>query len=113
DRLVDLPGEIGANVVHHLPGEVVAGVEHGEDDTVEDEVAVQGSAHQLDGPEQRAEPLERVVLALQRYEHALRGHQRVDGQQPQRRRTVDEHEIVTIPDACQRIAQAELAFFQI
>src|SRR5207248_7945746 len=39
DRLVDLAGEIGADVVHHLPGEVVAGVEHGEDDTVEGEVA--------------------------------------------------------------------------
>ena len=40
------------------------------------------------------QPLERVVLGLHRHEHAVGGGERVDGQRAERRRAVEEDEVV-------------------
>ena len=45
------------------------------------------------------ETLERVVLALDRDDHVVRGGEAVDGQQPERRRAVDQGEVVVVPRA--------------
>ena len=63
----------------------------------------------LDGADQRRQPLERVVLALHRDEHALRGDQRVQREHVQRRRAVDEDDFVLVVDGLERVAQLELA----
>ena len=51
---------------------------------------VEVAAHQLDGAQQLLQALQRVVLALDRDQHLGRRHERVDGQQAERRRAVDE-----------------------
>ena len=56
----------------------------------------------LDGVDQRREPLERVVLALHRHQHAVGGHQGVDRQHVQRRRAVDEDHVVVVAHRLQR-----------
>ena len=43
--------------------------------------------------DQRRQPLERVVLALHRDQHAVGRDQRIDRQHVQRRRTIDEHDV--------------------
>ena len=65
--------------------------------------------HQRDVAQQLPETLERVVLALDRDDHVVRGGQAVDGQQPERRRAVDQREVVVEPrDLRQRPAQLQL-----
>ena len=51
---------------------------------------VERRAHLLDGLEQLAQALEREELALQRHQHGVRGRHRVDGEEVQRRRAVDQ-----------------------
>ena len=51
-------------------------------------------ADQLDGREQLPEALERVVLALDRDEHAVSRGQGIDGEQAERGRAVEQHGVV-------------------
>ena len=55
------------------------------------------------------EPLEGVVLALDRHDHVVGRGQAVHGQQPERRRAVDEHEVVLVADRVERPLELELA----
>ena len=55
------------------------------------------------------ETLERVVLALDRHDHVVGRGQPVDGQQTERRRAVDEHEVVLVADRVERPLELELA----
>ena len=70
--------------------EVGAAVVHRQQDRRDRELRVEVPLDQLDVVEQLAEALERVVLALDRDEHLARGDERVDREQPERRRAVDE-----------------------
>ena len=60
------------------------------------EVGVEMLLHQPHRLEQRRQPLQRVVLGLHRDEHLARRHQRVDGEHAERRRAVDEDEVVGV-----------------
>ena len=51
-------------------------------------------ADEIDGREQLGQSLQGVVLALDRDEHGIGGGQRVDGQQAERRRAIDEDVVV-------------------
>ena len=64
--------------------------------------------HQLDVAQQLAETLEGVVLALDRDEHLVGGGQAVDGEQAERRRAVDEDEVVVAAHGLERPPQLEL-----
>src|SRR5688500_17913605 len=55
-----------------------------------------------------AEPLERVVLALHRNNHGVRGREAVHREKVERGRAVDENEIVLVLDYVQRRLQTEL-----
>ena len=60
--------------------------------------------------QQRRQALERVVLALHRDQHAVRGDQRVDRQHVERGRAVDEDDVDTDSrTGSQRVAQPRLA----
>ena len=81
-------------------------------------------AYAADGLHQVGQALERVILALHRNQHAIRGAQAVEREQRQRRRTVQEDEIVIVGNFRdrdsnlrqrfgERVFQAHLAFGQI
>src|SRR5882672_10405780 len=55
----------------------------------------------MDGVEELREALERVVLALHRNEQRVRGGEHIDGDETQRRRTVDEYVVVLRGDRCE------------
>ncbi len=104
---------VAAEVCAHLGGDLLAQprapIEHGDDDAQQPQVGVDPLAHEVDGAEQLGEPLEGKVLGLHRHERLVGGGQPVHGQHTERRRTVDEHELVGVKRALQRAAQYELA----
>ena len=91
-----LGGEVVAHLLGHLLREVGARVVHGQQDRGEPQVGVEVLLDQFDVAEQLRETLECVVLALDRDEHLARGDERVDRQQPERRRAVDEDVVVRV-----------------
>ena len=80
----------GADIVADRLAKVVAAVEHGQRDAEDRQLGIEGEADPLDRLKQLAEPLERKELALQRHEQVARGDQRIDRQQPERRRAIDQ-----------------------
>ena len=86
--------EVGPHLVGHLGGEPGPRVVHGQQDRRHVQLRVEVRPDEIDVAQQLAEALQRVVLALDRDEHFRRGDQRVDGEQAQRRRAVDQHVVV-------------------
>ena len=109
DRLVDGVGEVATHLGRHLRGEVRPRVEHREDDSVDGQRRVQVIADEVDGRDELAEALERVVLALERHEHRVRRRQRIHREQAERGRAVDEDVVVRIGDRRQEPGEAPLA----
>jgi hypothetical protein len=83
-----------AEVLAHLLGDLVrqrvSAVVHREHDALDASSGLYAALHAVDGGHQVREPLERVELALQRHEHARRRPQRVDGQQAERGRAIED-----------------------
>ena len=61
-------------------------------------------AHALDGRDEIRKPLEGVVLALHRNQHALRGRKRIDRKKTEGRRTVDEDIVATLANWFEHVA---------
>ena len=59
------------------------------------------------------EPFEREVLAVERNEHGVGGDERVEREESERRRRVDEDEVEAIAQRLEQIAQAALAIRQV
>ena len=89
-----LVAEVLANLVRDSGGKPGAPVEHGQDDRSQLQVGIQVLADLVERAQQLAQALERVVLALDRDQHLAACRQRVDRQQPERRRAVDEDVVV-------------------
>src|SRR5437016_4767049 len=79
-RLEDFARKVTVHLVADLDRETRASVEHREHDTLDRETRVQALAHELHGLQQIRQSFERVELALQRHQHAVRGGERVDRQ---------------------------------
>ena len=73
------------------------------------QLRIDAGADLLDGLHQGAQALERVVLALHRDHHGIRGHQRIQREHVERRRTVDQNHVEILAHRLQRIAQLEFA----
>ena len=58
------------------------------------------------------EPLEREIFAVQRNQHGIGGHQRVQRQQAERRGAVDEDVVVAVAHAAHERAEALFALRQ-
>ncbi len=100
---------MGPDVRDHLLGEIGPLVHHGEEHALDLEPRVQGPADPLQGGAQRGDPLEGEVLALEGDEHALGGHEGVDGEQAQAGGAIDEDVVVAGGHRFQGLLQAELA----
>ena len=55
--------------------------------------------------EELRQALERVVLRLHRHEHAVGCGERVDGERPERRRAVEEDEVVPVAPRGERLSE--------
>ena len=93
DRLVDPIPEVPPDLGDDLLGELGPRIEHRHDDAGQAQPGVHVLLDEPDVAEQLAQPLQRVVLALDRHEELLGGGERVHGQQAERGRAVQEHEV--------------------
>ena len=91
-------GKVWCDVGDHLVRQVVSRVEHRQHDAVDAELGVERGLHLLDGLQKLRQAFEREELALQRHEDGVRRRHRVDGEQVERRRTVDQH-VAEVADA--------------
>ena len=78
DRLEDLAAEVFARFVGDLSREVEAGVVHREQHAVDRQVRVDAPLDEVDGVQQLREPLERVVLALERNQQRVGRREHVE-----------------------------------
>ena len=70
------------------------------------ERGVQVVANEIDRGEQLGQSFQGVVLALQRDEHRIGGGEGVHGQQPERRRAIDEDVVVAVGDVGDQAGEA-------
>ena len=108
-RLIDLVAEMVPDVGGDHFTQVIAFIEHGQHNTLNLKPRIVGLPDPFDGVHKVAQPLERIEFALQRHQHRVGGHQGVEGQQTERRRAVDENEIIVVELARQGGAQSEHA----
>src|SRR5262245_12788186 len=95
-RPVDPFREKAASLLEHLLGKVQAIVVHRQEYALDLEIRVETLLYETDGPKEVREPFKCVVLALDRHENGAGGGQRVDGEEPEGRRGVDQDEVVAI-----------------
>src|SRR5215210_8196206 len=94
DGVEDLLPEEGPHFLGHLMGQVRTGIEHGKEHPSDLETGVQLLPDHPDALHELGQALQRVILALYRDEDFIGGGQCVEGQQIQRRRTVEQHSVV-------------------
>ena len=97
DSLKNLARKVALNFVADLEREACPAVEHREHDPLDPQPGIEPLSDQLDGLEQVREPLERVELALKRYQDAVGGDEGIDRQEPKGWRTVN-NDVVVGPD---------------
>ena len=96
DDLIELFGEILLDLRRDLLADERSAVVHGERDALHFERAVEVLPHERDGVHELAQPLQRVIFALDGDDDAVPRGERVDREKPQRGRAVDE-DIVELP----------------
>ena len=90
DRLIDKPTEIFAGISLDLLRQVVAAVVHRQHDTGNAQVLVGGLPYFADREHELRQPLQRKEFALQGHDNRVGRHHRVDGQNIQRGRAIDQ-----------------------
>src|SRR2546428_4872589 len=121
---VEFVTEVLLQIGRHVERERVARVVHRAQQSLDFELRIQMRTHAADGLDQIGQALERVILALHRNQNAVRGAQTVEREQRQRRRAIQENEIVIVrylryrhsnlrQRFGKRVFQAHLAFRQI
>src|SRR5579862_1945281 len=96
DSVEDAVRKMPAHLVGNLMRQAVARVEHGEQHSLDGQCRIQTLANEIDGLQERAQALKRIVFALQWHQHGIRSCKTVDSQQPKRRRTIYEYEVVCL-----------------
>ena len=97
------------DLLDHLNGQVGSTVEHGQQHALERQLRIHVFLDHAHGRHQLAQSLERVILALERNQKAVRCAQAVERQQAERRRAVDEHIIVFVLDLVEHELEPRLA----
>ena len=109
DRLEHGVVEVMLHLGRDLARQVRPGVEHREQHARDLELGMEMVADQVHRREELRQALERVVLALDRDEDRVRGRQRVDREQAERRRAVDEDPVPGVGLGPDRAGQPALA----
>src|SRR4030095_8626880 len=110
DGVEHLPWKVSIDLIANLEREARSAVEHREQDPEQVETGIQllpNELHRL--LEQVSKALERVELALQRDEHPIGCDQRVDRQETERRRAIDDDVVVGGRDGLESIPEPVLS----
>ena len=101
-----------ADVGRDLLPEIRPLVEHRQQHAFDVERRIERRAHAAHRADEIGEPFEREVLAVQRNQHGVGGDERVQRQQAERRRTVDEDVVELVAQRLEQRAQPLLAVRQ-
>src|SRR5688572_13632304 len=107
--LADLPREVLSHFFGHLMAQVVAGVEHGQEDAVEGEALVQRPPNEVDRLQQVREAFQGVVFALKGNQDAVGSREGIDGEEPEGGRAIEQDHVVLPRDLAERALEARLA----
>ena len=88
--VVDLAAHELPHVGDDLVRQIVAGIEHGQHDAVDRQVRIERRAHLLHRLQQLRQTFEREELALQRHQDRVGSRHRVDREEVERRRAIDQ-----------------------
>ena len=113
DRLEDQFLEVALHLVLDLIGQTQTGIVHRQQETFDGECRIQFLLDNLDGIQQLGDSFERKILTLDRDNHGVRCGQRIDGDQTQRGRAVDEDIVVVREQRTQQLAHHLLAVLQV
>ena len=91
--------------LRHLLPQIRALVEHRQQHAFDVERRIERRAHAAHRADEIGEPFEREVLAVQRNQHGVGGDERVERQQAERRRAVDEDVVVVVAHRREQRAQ--------
>src|ERR1051325_8523733 len=108
-RVEDQVAEILLEDLDRLARVQRAAVEHGRQDPLDRDVRIQVLADHRKRVLELDEAAQREVLALHRDDDPVRRDERVDGQQPERRRRVDEDVVVAVLHRGERLLQGAFA----
>jgi hypothetical protein len=102
-----------AEVGRHLFGQAGSLVEHGQQHAFDFEPRIEALFHAVDCVHERGNAFEREVFALDRNQDRVGRGERVDCEEIERRRTVQDDEVVTGPQLFQLLAEARFAAFAV
>src|SRR6266540_7356445 len=109
DGLHDLAAQVPLHLALDLGSEAGPAIEHRQDYAFDLQPRVELLPDQSNSTKNVSQPFHRVVLALERHKGSVRGCQGIQGQQAERRRAVDDDEIVAVPDRRQCLLEPPLA----
>lgn len=109
DRAEELVLEVALDLRANLEGEAGPAIEHREHDPLHAQAEVGAVPDQAQGLHELGQPLQGVVLALERDDGGIGRDQRVEGEEPQRGGTVDQDEGEPGADGRQRLTKSTLA----
>lgn len=95
-------------VLRDLLRQIGAVVVHGEENAFETEIGVERLCDLVKGAHQLGDALQGEVFCLKRDEEAIGSDERIEGEEVERRRAVEQDEVVMVADRFQGFAQAEL-----
>ena len=99
-------------LIAHLLLQSNARVKHHAQQANDAQVVVEVGLHLLDGVDQIGQPFQSKVFALHGHDHTIGAAKAVECQHGQRRRTVDQYEVVVGVDLGQRVFQPPLTALQ-
>ena len=112
DGVEDAVLEELADVARDLLPEVRALVVHGHQHAGDVERGIERGAHAAQRRDEIGESFEREVFAVERDQHGVGGDERVEREQAERRRRVDEDEVESFAQRLEQIAETALAVGQ-
>src|SRR4051812_16109632 len=99
DRVEDVMITDQLQLLEHVASQVGAAVEERREKPEDLEAAIELEPDRVDDLDEVREALHRVVLGLDGNDHAVRGDETVDRQEPQVRRAIDEGVVVALAEA--------------
>src|SRR5581483_11027070 len=109
DGAQQLVAEMLDELRRDVVAEIVANVVHRAQQAFDFEVRIEARTHRLDRVEQARKTFEREIFALDRDQHAVCRRQRVDGQEMQRGRAIDEDGLIAVAELGQMLLEARFA----
>ena len=109
DRVEHHVAEMALQLVEYLIGKTQAGIVHGEQKSFNFQVGIKFGFYDPDGVEELADSLQCEIFGLNGNNDGIGRGERIDSDQPQRRRTVDEHKIIIVAHLCKQAFEYFLA----